>query len=232
MLRCRGRLRAVDPALAPFACGVQERRFPAHVRSTRVGRSQSHFTPTNSSWLDLVERWFADDQGDEAQHLTSLAVGVEKPPEERRNGWGEPAPARHGHDAVVDAEGFVVVSGLPASGKSCLAAPLARELGLPLISKDDIKETLGEHLPCEGREGSARLGRAGVEVLWTLASRAPMPYSHPSGTPSSPSRGSSHLAGRSSRSSATRPDSCARSVLSRQNPEPPPRSPGARDPGR
>ena len=73
----------------------------------------------------------------------------------------------------MDAEGFVVVSGLPASGKSYLAVPLARELGLPLISKDDIKETLGEHLPCEGREGLARLGPASVEVLWTLASRAP-----------------------------------------------------------
>jgi 2-phosphoglycerate kinase len=37
---------------------------------------------------------------------------------------------------------FVVVSGPPASGKSTLAPVLARELGLPLIAKDTIKDAL------------------------------------------------------------------------------------------
>lgn len=36
--------------------------------------------------------------------------------------------------------GFVVVSGLPASGKSTLARSLAHQLGLPLFDKDDFLE--------------------------------------------------------------------------------------------
>jgi len=37
---------------------------------------------------------------------------------------------------------FVVVSGLPGSGKSCLAVRLSRLLGLPVIDKDHILEGL------------------------------------------------------------------------------------------
>ena len=37
---------------------------------------------------------------------------------------------------------FVLVAGPPGSGKSSLAGPLARELGLPLLAKDEIKEAL------------------------------------------------------------------------------------------
>ncbi len=37
---------------------------------------------------------------------------------------------------------FIVVSGLPGSGKSCLASKLAGLLGLPVIDKDDILERL------------------------------------------------------------------------------------------
>jgi glucokinase len=39
---------------------------------------------------------------------------------------------------------FVVVSGLPGSGKSCLAWRLASLVGLPVIDKDDILERLFE----------------------------------------------------------------------------------------
>ncbi|MDQ1534024.1 MAG: hypothetical protein QOF28_1785, partial [Actinomycetota bacterium] len=37
---------------------------------------------------------------------------------------------------------FVVITGLPAAGKTTLAVPLAEALGVPLISKDAIKEAL------------------------------------------------------------------------------------------
>ena len=41
----------------------------------------------------------------------------------------------------------VIVNGPPGSGKSTLAGPLARELGVPLIAKDAVKETIyGGHL--------------------------------------------------------------------------------------
>lgn len=39
-------------------------------------------------------------------------------------------------------QGFVIVSGLPASGKSTLARSLAQELVLPLLDKDDFLEAL------------------------------------------------------------------------------------------
>ena len=42
----------------------------------------------------------------------------------------------------MPAKPFIVVSGLPASGKSTLAARLADALGLPLLDKDDILEAL------------------------------------------------------------------------------------------
>ena len=41
---------------------------------------------------------------------------------------------------------YVVVSGPPGSGKSTLARGLAPELGLPLLSKDRIKEALFDHV--------------------------------------------------------------------------------------
>jgi hypothetical protein len=71
--------------------------------------------------------------------------------------------------------GFVVVSGAPGAGKSTLAGPLAARLGLPLIGKDHIKETLYDHIPA-GAERSAWskiLGGASMELIWTLASHAP-----------------------------------------------------------
>jgi AAA domain-containing protein len=55
------------------------------------------------------------------------------------------------------------------SGKSVLAARLARELGWPLLSKDRIKEALAgavRHRPLE-----SKLGAIAMETLWALAAR-------------------------------------------------------------
>jgi hypothetical protein len=54
-----------------------------------------------------------------------------------------------------------------------VATALADALRLPLLAKDDIKETLGEWLGVADSEASARLGLASIEVLWTLAAKAP-----------------------------------------------------------
>lgn len=72
----------------------------------------------------------------------------------------------------------VLVNGLPGSGKSTLAAGLAGALGLPLFSKDAIKETLADVLGAEppagigARQWSMRLGAAAGESLWTLLGQA------------------------------------------------------------
>ncbi|GAA0952720.1 AAA family ATPase [Nonomuraea longicatena] len=68
----------------------------------------------------------------------------------------------------------VLVNGLPGAGKTTLAKVLAAELGLPLFSKDRIKETLADRLGVAppagftGRQWSGQLGSAAGETLWAL----------------------------------------------------------------
>jgi predicted kinase len=72
---------------------------------------------------------------------------------------------------------LVLVSGPPGAGKTTLAVPLAAELGVVLLAKDRIKETLHEWLgESESEPGlawSRRLGAASMELLWALAHDAP-----------------------------------------------------------
>ena len=67
---------------------------------------------------------------------------------------------------------FVVVSGPPASGKSTLAPVLARDLGLPLIAKDTIKDALMWTLPVPDVESSRQLGRAAVAAMLAVAAQS------------------------------------------------------------
>jgi predicted kinase len=68
---------------------------------------------------------------------------------------------------------YVVVSGNAGAGKTTLAIPLAASLGLPLISKDTIKETLADVLGLGDDAWSQKLGSASYEVLYALAATAP-----------------------------------------------------------
>jgi len=73
----------------------------------------------------------------------------------------------------MDEDVVVVVTGIPASGKTTLATALSMQLGWPLISKDVVKEALFDALGTGDLEWSQRLGRAGHVVMYSLAARNP-----------------------------------------------------------
>jgi cytidylate kinase len=64
---------------------------------------------------------------------------------------------------------FVIVSGLPASGKTTLARALAERIELPLLDKDDVLEALFEGLGVGDRAWRQRLSRSSDRVLQALA---------------------------------------------------------------
>ena len=68
---------------------------------------------------------------------------------------------------------FVVVSGPPASGKSTIAPALSRELALPLIAKDTIKDAMMSVLAVPDVEASRQLGRAAVAAMLAVAAASP-----------------------------------------------------------
>lgn len=63
----------------------------------------------------------------------------------------------------------ILVTGIPASGKSMLAEKLSSNLGLPWFSKDRIKEELYDTIGFTSRAEKVRLGIASMEVLYYLA---------------------------------------------------------------
>jgi predicted kinase len=63
----------------------------------------------------------------------------------------------------------IVVSGIPASGETTLARRLGEHLGMPVISKDTIKEALFDVLGTGDLERSRELGRAAHVVMYALA---------------------------------------------------------------
>ena len=65
------------------------------------------------------------------------------------------------------AAAVILIAGAPASGKTTLARSLGARLNLPILSKDNIKETLFDALPVNG-EWSRPLGRASYRLLLRL----------------------------------------------------------------
>jgi predicted kinase len=66
--------------------------------------------------------------------------------------------------------GFVLVGGWPASGKTTVARALASRLQVPYLSKDDVKESLMDALGAPSTvEQSRRLGAAAVHAVLRVA---------------------------------------------------------------
>ncbi len=70
---------------------------------------------------------------------------------------------------------LILVSGMPASGKSTLAEQLAAELRVPFFTKDGIKELLFDAEDVDAsdmdEETSERLGAQAMTVLYDIAQR-------------------------------------------------------------
>jgi predicted kinase len=64
---------------------------------------------------------------------------------------------------------LIIVNGPPASGKSTLGKEIAAELGIPLLSKDAIKEEMYDSLGKIERKISRRLGETSMRLMYTVA---------------------------------------------------------------
>ena len=66
---------------------------------------------------------------------------------------------------------LILVSGMPATGKTTFAAWLGERLSVPVASKDVIKEQLYDTLGFRSREEKVALGEAALHLLYYFAER-------------------------------------------------------------
>lgn len=63
----------------------------------------------------------------------------------------------------------ILVTGMPATGKSTMAEAISEQLKLPVISKDAIKEFLFNDVGFQSREEKVNLGIASMEIMYYMA---------------------------------------------------------------
>ena len=63
----------------------------------------------------------------------------------------------------------VLITGIPAAGKSTLAKYLGEQLNLPVLSKDRVKELLYDTVGFRSRAEKVRLGIAAMEIMYYAA---------------------------------------------------------------
>ena len=63
----------------------------------------------------------------------------------------------------------ILVTGIPAAGKSTIANLIAEYLVLPVISKDLIKEQLFDVVGFQSREEKVKLGIASTKIMYYMA---------------------------------------------------------------
>lgn len=63
----------------------------------------------------------------------------------------------------------ILVTGIPAAGKSTIAETLSQHFCIPVISKDKIKELLYDDLGFHSREEKVKLGIASMDIMYYMA---------------------------------------------------------------
>jgi ribosomal-protein-alanine N-acetyltransferase len=134
---------------------------PANVRSAAVlrgiGFRREGFSP---SYLLMPTTRGADEWRDHDRYAVTRGEWPAEP-------WPPPASPRMA----------VLVNGFPASGKTTLARRLSVEMGVPLFSKDTVKEAIGDALPPDAvdalREGERSIGAGASLALWELLAESP-----------------------------------------------------------
>lgn len=63
----------------------------------------------------------------------------------------------------------ILVTGIPAAGKSTMAKVMSEKLKLPVISKDTIKELLFDNVGFQSRAEKVKLGIASMEIMYYAA---------------------------------------------------------------
>lgn len=63
----------------------------------------------------------------------------------------------------------ILVTGIPAAGKSTMAEAMSERLKLPVISKDTIKELLFDNVGFQSRAEKVKLGITSMEIMYYVA---------------------------------------------------------------
>lgn len=63
----------------------------------------------------------------------------------------------------------ILVTGIPAVGKSTMAEVMSKRLKLPVISKDTVKELLFDNVGFQSRAEKVKLGIASMEIMYYIA---------------------------------------------------------------
>ena len=72
----------------------------------------------------------------------------------------------------------ILVTGIPAAGKSTMAEAISERMKLPVISKDTIKELLFDNVGFQSRAEKVKLGIASMEIMYYAAGQL-MKAGHP-----------------------------------------------------
>jgi len=64
---------------------------------------------------------------------------------------------------------IIILTGIPASGKTTFSKYLSKELCIPIISKDYIKEILFDDIGFQSRAEKVKLGVASMDIMYGMA---------------------------------------------------------------